>query len=164
MAPDLENPAPAASGALAAVEPGSSGPPTEGPPTEGSPTEGSPTKGRPKKAAADRRTGQIRIRVTPREKARIEREAQEAGLSASDYLRRRALDRPVEARVDADARALLRRLGVNLNQLVRVAHRAGQVERGDELGALLAEVRSAVVALGGESAAPQAHVFPWHQG
>ena len=149
--PDPDNPAPkaSASGALVAAEVGQLAP---------------LKRGRPKKAAADLRTTQIQIRLTPREKARIEHEAGEAGLSASDYLRRRALDRPVEARVDADARALLRRLGVNLNQLVRVAHRAGQVEHEDDLGALLAEVRAAVVELGGESAAPRAHSFPWRQG
>ncbi|MDT0632941.1 plasmid mobilization protein [Rubrivirga litoralis] len=121
-------------------------------------------RGRPKSTTPNR-DARVYVRVTAREKAGIEHEAKEAGLSASDYLRRRALDQPVEARVDAEARALLRRLGVNLNQLVRVAHRAGQVEHGDELGAVLAAVRAAVEGLGGEPPeAAREHPFAWHQG
>ena len=86
-------------------------------------------------------------------------------MSASDYLRRRALGQPVEARVDAQARDLLRRLGVNLNQLVRVAHRAGQVEHADELDAVLSAVRAAVGDLGGgPPGAAREHPFAWHQG
>ena len=54
--------------------------------------------------------------------------------------------------MDADAERQLRRIGVNLNQLARVANAAGQVERGADLDALVAEVRRAIGVLqGGES-------------
>lgn len=158
------------------TDPTPAGPPPDGPPSTGPTAGGGPPpqkRGRPKKRAAELRTGQFRVRVSVAEKAGIERAAGEAGLSVSEYLRRRALGRPVEARVDAAARGLLRRLGVNLNQLVRVAHRAGQVEHGDELVGVLAEVRAAVrtLELGPSEPHPgrvddgaRSHPFPWGQG
>ncbi len=103
-----------------------------------------PKSGRPKKKKADLRTAQFRIRVTPREKDRIEHEAREAGLSSSDYLRRRALGEPVVAQADAGAERQLRRVGVNLNQLVRAAHAGGLAAVAAEAGAVLDEVRAQV--------------------
>ena len=59
------------------------------------------------------------------------------------------LGRSVVPRVDADAERQLRRIGVNLNQLARVANTSGQVERGSELDLLVAELRRAIASLRG---------------
>ena len=64
------------------------------------------------------------------------------------------LGRRVVPRVDADAERQLRRIGVNLNQLARVANTSGQVERGADLDALVAELRRAIAGLRGEATPP----------
>ena len=61
------------------------------------------------------------------------------------------LGRSVVPRVDADAERQLRRIGVNLNQLARVANTSGQVERGDELDLLVTELRRTIAGLRGGS-------------
>ena len=92
--------------------------------------------------------------LTVAEKARVRREASAGGLSISEYARRRMLGRSVVPRVDADAERELRRIGVNLNQLARVANTSGQVERGADLDALVAELRCAIAGLRGETTPP----------
>ena len=92
--------------------------------------------------------------LTVAEKARVREAARRSGLSISEYVRRRTLGRPVTSRVDADAERQLRRIGVNLNQLTRVANAAGQVERGADLDALVAEIRRAIRVLQGGGASP----------
>lgn len=64
------------------------------------------------------------------------------------------LGRSVIPRVDADAERQLRRIGVNLNQIARVANTSGQVERGDELDLLVTELRRAIASLRGGGAPP----------
>ena len=64
------------------------------------------------------------------------------------------LGRRVVPRVDADAERQLRRIGVNLNQLARVANTSGQVERGADLDALVAELRRAIAGLRGGAVPP----------
>ena len=92
--------------------------------------------------------------LTVAEKARVRREASAGGLSISEYARRRMLGRRVVPRVDADAERQLRRIGVNLNQLARVANTSGQVERGADLDALVAELRRAIAGLRGGAVPP----------
>ena len=92
--------------------------------------------------------------LTVAEKARVREAARRGGLSISEYVRRRTLGRPVTSRVDADAERQLRRIGVNLNQLARIANAAGQVERSPDLDALLAEVRRAIGVLQSGGAPP----------
>ena len=105
--------------------------------------------GRPKKTEATGRDSRVHALFTTAEKARVKRAASAGGLSISEYVRRRTLGRPVTSRVDADAERQLRRIGVNLNQLARIANTSGQVERADELDVLVTELRQAIAGLRG---------------
>lgn len=82
--------------------------------------------GRPPKADADSRTVFVGVRLTADERATLERAATAAGVPVSAYLRQAALSGPVAI---SPRRSLewpvldqLRRIGVNLNQAVRVAN------------------------------------------
>lgn len=110
--------------------------------------------GRPKKTEATGRISRVHVLLTVAEKGRVREAARRGGLSISEYVRRRTLGRPVTSRVDADAERQLRRIGVNLNQLARVANAAGQVERGADLDVLVAEIRRAIGVLQGIESPP----------
>ena len=102
------------------------------------------------------RDGRIYVRVTGRERAAIERRARAAGLSKSEYMRRRSLvdgDRPI-IRADSEA---LRLVGSNLNQLARevnITHDPGRIapfldvalvkvgDAADAVSAFLADARN----------------------
>ncbi len=109
------------------------------------------------------RNGRIYVRVTGGERAAIERRARAAGLSKSEYMRRRSLvdsDRPV---IHTDPEALkllyrdLRLVGSNLNQLARevnITHDLGRIapfldvalvkvgDAADAVSAFLADARN----------------------
>lgn len=78
--------------------------------------------------SSPQRSGRIYVRVTSQERAAIERRADAAGLSMSEYLRRRSLvdgDRPVVVTDPETLKLLYRDLrlaGSNLNQLTREVH------------------------------------------
>ena len=72
-----------------------------------------------------RRGEKVEVRVSGDEKADLRAAAEEAGITVSEYVRRRSLGRPVTARADRETRVLLRRIGVNLNQLARAANTSG---------------------------------------
>ena len=83
-----------------------------------------------------KRLSRIYIRVTPQERAIIARRADAAGLSMSEYLRRRSLvdgDRPIIATDPETLKLLyrdLRLVGSNLNQLsheVHITHDPGRI-------------------------------------
>ena len=112
--------------------------------------------GRPRKTGSTGRASRVHVLLTAAEKARVRREASAGGLSISEYARRRMLGRSVVPRVDADAERQLRRIGVHLNQLARVANAAGQVERGADLDAIVGEVRRAIGVLQGGGPSPGA--------
>lgn len=103
--------------------------------------------GRPKKQPAERRTVSLSCRVTPQERLRIDTAAAHAGLSASEYIRRQALRGRVivqeKRMLDHAAFDQLRRIGVNLNQLTRLAHQAGKVP--PEVGKAAAVIERVVV-------------------
>lgn len=101
--------------------------------------------GRPK---GSRRGAKVELRVSVDEKASLQRSAVEAGLSVSEYVRRRSLGRPVAARADRETRVLLRRIGVNLNQLARTANTSGASASEERLGEVLTELRAALASLG----------------
>ena len=82
------------------------------------------------------------------EKADIRSSAREAGLTVSEYVRRRSLGQPVVARADRETRVLLRRIGVNLNQLARAANTSGGSASGRQLDDALAELRDVLAGLG----------------
>ena len=92
---------------------------------------------RPKKQTNDKREQWIKARVSPAEHADILVRAAGAGLSSSEFLRRAALSGEVVVQQDAasgDFETIdqLRRIGVNLNQLARVANRTGYMPDGLE--------------------------------
>ena len=105
---------------------------------------GSP--GRPKRKPEEGPKVQVGFQVTSVERDRIREAASQAGLSVSEFLRRRALGRPVVPLADAAARKALRRVGVDLNQLVRRANAGGATEA--EARAAIGEVRAALARIG----------------
>ena len=136
------------------------------PGTEGAPSDagGASTKarrprksgGRPQRKPEEGPKVQVAFQVTSVERDQIREAASQAGLSVSEFLRRRALGRPVVPLADAAARKALRRIGVNLNQLARRANLGGATESegfvdGDlaaKARAAIAEVRAAVARVG----------------
>ncbi|MFW6027320.1 MAG: plasmid mobilization protein [bacterium] len=88
---------------------------------------------RPKKQPAEKRSEALACRLTPSERLRIERAAAHAGVSPSEYIRNQALtgrvNVPARRTLDPAAFDQVRRIGVNLNQLTRLAHRTGRVDR-----------------------------------
>ena len=104
--------------------------------------------GRPRKDPADRRSETYGLRLSPKEKSELEDRAERAGLSLAEYLRRRALGKPVRTRVDKEATHELNRIGVNLNQLARAAN-AGKLEAvSDRAEAAIEELRALIEELG----------------
>ena len=97
---------------------------------------------RPKKPTTDRREQCIKARVSPAEHADILTRAARARLSPSEFLRQSALADAVasspssdvgsEAAGQADFETVdqLRRIGVNLTQLTRVANQTGYMPDG----------------------------------
>jgi hypothetical protein len=89
---------------------------------------------RPRKTTDDRRSEALGLRLTPAERIRVEQEAAGAGLSASEYARDKLLNGRVVIRqnrtLDHAAFDELRRIGVNLNQLTRLAHQRQQFPAG----------------------------------
>lgn len=102
---------------------------------------------RPKKETHEKRTAQRNLRFTLAEDAQLQAAARAAGLSVSEYVRRRALGHPVSfARRSTDPAlaAALSRVGNNVNQLARAAHRGQAFQQhwrtvGDELRTVLAK-------------------------
>ena len=91
---------------------------------------------RPKKPTTDKRAQGIKARVSPAEHAEILLRAAGANLSSSEFLRRAALSTEVvvhePASADFETVDQLRRIGVNLNQLARVANKTGHMPDGLE--------------------------------
>lgn len=104
---------------------------------------GKPT-GRPKAAPGEGRVAVISVRLTIFERAGVEAKAAQSGLTLSDYCRRAILGHRITAstepqRVNTEALVELNRVGVNLNQIARVAN------RGEPLPRSFAETLSAVL-------------------
>ena len=103
---------------------------------------------RPKKQPEEKRDASIRADVTLAEKAYIKDQADLAGISEAEYLRRRALGfavSPPPSKVDASLVSELNRIGVNVNQLALAVHTDRDfirfwAEVGSELKAVLAKV------------------------
>ncbi len=102
---------------------------------------------RPKKQPAERRTVSLSCRVTLLERLRIDAAAAQAGLSPSEYIRRQALTGRVTVQgkrtLDPALFDQIRRIGVNLNQLTRVAHMEGKIPSG--LRAVTAAIERLIV-------------------
>lgn len=91
---------------------------------------------RPKKDPAARRRHVVRFRLTGDELAAVRARAEAAQMSPSAYMREAVLKARVTVRPPAPVPyrliAELGRIGVNLNQLVRLAQTTGQVPAGLE--------------------------------
>lgn len=99
-----------------------------------------------------RRTVRLTFRATAAEALAIRANARAVGLTASEYVRVVAFDRPVKARrshLQRDARYQLSKMGTNLNQLLRVARDAGQAELARLLESVLQVLRAALDRLDG---------------
>lgn len=106
---------------------------------------GSAKPGRPSLTVAESRVDRVAFRLTADELARVQAEAEQAGVSVSEYCRAAALGQRVRVRSVPDLSAALvslNRVGVNLNQIARTLN-AGQPVPVD-LAEVLAEVRAAV--------------------
>ena len=80
-------------------------------------------------------------RFTPEEWAAVEERAATVGLSPSRFLRHVALGAPLGHRINQQAVTALNRLGVNLNNLMRLAFRSGQPLLAAEAADLLKQLR-----------------------
>ena len=103
---------------------------------------------RPEKSPEEKRSEVARFRLTIAERAFLRSQAEAAGLSEAEYLRKRALGLPVRAASERSDPALvseLNRIGVNVNQLARATHRGTDFTRywreiGTRLEGILARV------------------------
>jgi hypothetical protein len=80
-------------------------------------------------------------RFTPEEWTTVQERAAAVGLSPSRFLRHVALGTPLGRRINQQAVAAFNRLGVNLNNLVRLAFRSGQPLLVAEATDLLKQLR-----------------------
>lgn len=106
---------------------------------------GSAKPGRPSRAERENRADRVAFRLTAEELARVQAEAERAGVSVSEYCRAAALGQRVRVQSAPDLPAALvslNRVGVNLNQIARTVNRGQGVPL--DLEEVLAEVRAAV--------------------
>jgi hypothetical protein len=80
----------------------------------------------------------INVRLTAAEKARLKEDADLAGLSMSELVRRRYFGRPIIANADAVMLKELRRIG---GLLKHIHNESGGVYSKETAGALLAEIK-----------------------
>jgi hypothetical protein len=92
----------------------------------------------------DNKTAQVRIRFTETEKAQAEGLAGEAGLTLSEYIRRRSLGLPVRSVADAQTINELRRLG----GLLKHVHNQTGGEHSKATAAALVEITAAIKRIG----------------
>lgn len=80
--------------------------------------------GRPRKPVDELRTEEVRARLSLAEKQKLLEDAQAAGLSEAEYVRRLIAGHKPQGRGQSDARLLfeLNAIGNNLNQAVRDVH------------------------------------------
>jgi hypothetical protein len=99
---------------------------------------------RPRKTRNDRRTGTVAVRLLPRQRRKVKREARAAGVTVSAYLTTLIDNRPLRTSsaepppdlVPYPLLAQWQRAGNNINQLARAAHRGRTVEADWMLGAM----------------------------
>ena len=85
-------------------------------------SEQKPRGGRPKKQPHEKRGPTIRARVTLAEQAYVQEQAALAGVTPTEYIRRRVLGfsvSPSPRQEDASILTELNRIGVNVNQIAR---------------------------------------------
>ena len=104
-------------------------------------------------ATAERQTEPLRSWVTPTQRQQLEADAKAAGVGLSEHVRRLCLTRssapPMVAGTTRNPTAKvladeLRAIGINLNQLTRIANQTGELRKEAELDRTLDEIKSAV--------------------
>src|SRR3954451_21843248 len=96
----------------------------------------------PDRPAPPHRTVIRSARFTPEEWDAVRERASTAGLSPARFLRSVALGSPLGRRVNAEAVLALNRVGVNLNNLIRLATRTAQPFVAAEVTDLLNQLRN----------------------
>ena len=106
---------------------------------------------RPTKEPEELRDMRLNLRLTAAELAHVQQQAKAAGLTPSDYARRRVVGHRVTvptARMDAAILSELNRIGVNLNQITRAANAGGSVDHAgvvlDEITQLIARIAEVI--------------------
>ena len=89
--------------------------------------------GRPALPEAERRTRTIGVRVTDAEYDELRANAELVSSTLSEYGRAALLGFRVRAKADDEAIHKLNRIGVNLNQLTRVANATGRIREAEAL-------------------------------
>lgn len=101
----------------------------------------------------ERRTAKVTVQYAPSERQQLEEHASKAGAGLSEYVRELSLRRgrtvPIVAgtRRNPSAKVLadeLRAIGINLNQLARVANQTGEIRREEDLDRTLGELKAAM--------------------
>jgi hypothetical protein len=106
---------------------------------------------RPKKQEHEKRTERQNLRFTVAEMVYIQQQAEAAGISPAEYVRRRALgytvpSGPSSRRTDPALLSELNRVGVNVNQLTRAVHQGRDfVQYWEEIGRELRNVLERLV-------------------
>lgn len=104
---------------------------------------------RPEKQDGEKRSETARFRLTLAEREWLREQASRAGLSETEFMRRRVLGRPIppapSRSSDPALVSELNRIGVNVNQLARATHRGSDFVRywnavGEELRTVLGKV------------------------
>lgn len=115
---------------------------------------------RPTKHENEKLSEVVRLRVTVAEHAHIREQAEAAGVTVSDYLRRRAVGYRVPSaatggegrRVDPALITAVNKIGVNVNQLARAVHTDRSfVEYWREIGAEVESLLARLVRDAGEA-------------
>ena len=85
--------------------------------------------GRPRLIEAERRAYSIRPGFNQYEFEKLEQRAEAAGLDISEFVRRLALNQQFHALPTINRQALveLSKIGVNLNQIARIANKKGEI-------------------------------------
>lgn len=82
----------------------------------------------------------LQLRLTPGEKQRVVDDAELAGLTVSEFIRRRALGRPVLAAIDLQMQRELHRIG----GLLKHVHNESRGAYSSQTAAMLVELRTCI--------------------
>jgi uncharacterized protein (DUF1778 family) len=72
-----------------------------------------------RKREREKRETEIKIRLTAKEREEIRELAREEGLTVSEYIRKRALQRQAEEQAKREMEHQIYRIGINVNQIAR---------------------------------------------
>ncbi len=107
--------------------------------------EGSGSRGgRPKKNPEDRRTISHGLYLSPKEKEKLEKRAERAGLSINAYVRKKALGKPVKPRVEKNLINELNQIGASARRLAQWASERQDRAVKAKIDALIEDLSAAI--------------------